>query len=425
VNDDAAPLLGGRCVDAGLNGGSVLDGIASWGDDAGPAIGASPTPPTLPADFAQSPASSEDVVPLESWAGDIEPGEVVMNESLAGATPTGLVAELMGLSGTAPCTPIPLATPTVPAGFASTRLSAVNPMIAMQEVVLDPGQRGGELVLPGLPAGPPPMPGGYALVNARGDSWSELAWTPTRVGTIPNVYPTPSTGRYLVYDGTTVLSHVAWANLKKKPCEDCILIVVHGWNTTLADAMGNFSDAAKNLGAAGSPCKVYGFAWSGDPHSTTKGAWDACLNLKASADVADQVGPGSFADFVKSIQKDCPTTTINILAHSMGCRVVLAALETGMLDVHHVVLANAAVPASAFGGEFSNAANHANQIIVANMSHDKALAWGYPNCMPKPANVLPWDITSIGGGSETFGTGNHSALWKSKAFWKGVAAKIK
>lgn len=109
------------------------------------------------------------------------------------------------------------------------------------------------------------------------------------------------------------------ASLTPPNCPPSIVIYVHGFENSAADATANFTQAAAALKAAGYTGTVYGYSWDSNP-----GAFSFDVARK-SADLNGKV----LAQLLLDIKRSCPDTKINVLTHSLGARVALRALRCG------------------------------------------------------------------------------------------------
>jgi esterase/lipase superfamily enzyme len=117
-------------------------------------------------------------------------------------------------------------------------------------------------------------------------------------------------------------------------------IFIHGYNTSFEEAVLRAAQIGHDLGIGQG---IGLFSWP------SKGEY-----LKYSADEASaEVSKYDLADFLEGYVQDGSNFGINIIAHSMGCRVLLAALEllesrntNALSQVHQVILAAADVDAN-------------------------------------------------------------------------------
>ncbi len=161
------------------------------------------------------------------------------------------------------------------------------------------------------------------------------------------------------------------ASLKPPNCPASIVIYIHGFQNTAAAATSNFNTAATSLANAGYAGTVYGFSWDSD---AGKLGFD---HARMSADLNGKV----LAQVLKDIKQCCPTTKINILTHSLGARVALAALECGGC-AHSVQMLGPAVDNEVLeeDEEFGDPAigSNAGTLMVWYNDEDDVLGTWYP-----------------------------------------------
>ena len=144
-----------------------------------------------------------------------------------------------------------------------------------------------------------------------------------------------------------------------------LTILVHGYNTTKADAGARFRQVA-----AWAPERPFlGFHWPGAP--------EYLVARKRAVDAGQ-----SLARLIEKL--DCRP---NIIGHSMGCRVIMEALarfaddtEFAIKSVGVVCLLAPAVDNDELseGGQYRRAASRARSIVAFHSHEDSILKWAYP-----------------------------------------------
>jgi esterase/lipase superfamily enzyme len=103
------------------------------------------------------------------------------------------------------------------------------------------------------------------------------------------------------------------------PCPKSMVLYVHGFGNSPADAQGNFAQAESALQAQGYTGPVVGFSWDSDTGVT---GFD---EARESANLNGVV----LADVQRRIKQQCPGIKINCMSHSLGARVILRSLKVG------------------------------------------------------------------------------------------------
>ena len=112
------------------------------------------------------------------------------------------------------------------------------------------------------------------------------------------------------------------------PCVGEIVVYVHGYFNDTQFAISNFNLAKRSLAANEHPRTVVGFSWDSNPSFV-----DPLDPVRASAnnfgiaeEIATQNG-AKLAQFLLTYRTRCPSGLVRLIAHSLGARVVLNALE--------------------------------------------------------------------------------------------------
>lgn len=167
----------------------------------------------------------------------------------------------------------------------------------------------------------------------------------------------------------------------KLTCPDTSIIFVHGVFTTLQDAINNYNDIDPVLSSKGF---LSIFSWDSDTNNNTSG-YDIISCAHSAETIADQNGM-KLAQFIFDYGNACPQMKIRVIAHSLGNRVVLQALNIlnqvriAYPDKWHQLLTSvdltaAGVPVSSVrpGGEFYDGLKMAADIHSYYSSLDRVL----------------------------------------------------
>lgn len=100
-------------------------------------------------------------------------------------------------------------------------------------------------------------------------------------------------------------------------CPEELVIYVHGFQNSPADAQENFNTARAALRANGYTQPVVGFSWDSDV---------GALDFDDAKAIATMNGK-KLAQFIADFQAQCPDTKIRLIGHSLGTRVILNALQ--------------------------------------------------------------------------------------------------
>jgi esterase/lipase superfamily enzyme len=145
-------------------------------------------------------------------------------------------------------------------------------------------------------------------------------------------------------------------------------IFVHGYNVTFSDAAKRTAQIHADLNFAGAP-----ILYSWPSRGTLKGYWYDGERVKATRK--------RFADFVLDVWKRTGVNEIHVVAHSMGNRVVAAALESISLDAaihpkppfNQIVLAAPDLDIDDFGIAVSRMQGLGKRLTLYASSRDKAI----------------------------------------------------
>lgn len=164
-------------------------------------------------------------------------------------------------------------------------------------------------------------------------------------------------------------------------CPDTAIIFVHGVFTTRQDAINNYNEIAPALSLKGF---LSIFSWDSDTNTNTSAS-----NIIRAAHTAETIGDQNgmkLAQFIFDYGTACPQMKIRLIAHSLGNRVVLQALNilnqvrVAHPDMWHELLASvdltaAGVPVLSVraGGEFYDGLKMAADIHSYYSSLDSVL----------------------------------------------------
>lgn len=213
------------------------------------------------------------------------------------------------------------------------------------------------------------------------------------------------------------------------PSTPALLIYVHGYNETPEAARGY---GLHNIGAgyreAGGQCEVATFLWC-----SRFGA----LHFRESLESANATAP-VFARAMTNLRAAAPGHRLHVLAHSLGTRVVLKAVQDHGVTLDDAAFVSPAIHQRAFepGEEFADAPGRIERLLFTQNRADRILRWyryfwgpalGQLGLRPSanaPTNFssenmeLAWkDHPSDGG----HGAILHPRYWPP--FWKALAAR--
>ncbi|WP_439026287.1 DUF726 domain-containing protein [Haloarchaeobius sp. DT45] len=156
---------------------------------------------------------------------------------------------------------------------------------------------------------------------------------------------------------------------------DELLVHVHGWRNDSNSAVEGFRESKTSLRNNGYPHPVVGFSWDSD--SSVFGWWD-------STEIAEENGK-KLANFIYQYRNRNPNTRLRLVAHSLGARVALRAIEvlnySGVTDyVDSLSLLGGAADndAVATDGRYGpDIANAVGQVDNFWKDEDDVLNWAY------------------------------------------------
>lgn len=140
-------------------------------------------------------------------------------------------------------------------------------------------------------------------------------------------------------------------------CQEELVIYIHGFDQTPARSQTKADEMEENLRNEGYNGEFWGYRWASNPAGSgipIHDAWQKWHRAKEFADAAGEL----LAAILETYCECCPDTDIHLVAHSLGARVALEAVEnlTGPLDcIKTVHLMGAAVPNSSvnkIGGDY-------------------------------------------------------------------------
>lgn len=172
--------------------------------------------------------------------------------------------------------------------------------------------------------------------------------------------------------------------LQYEPC--CILIWVHGFDNTLESADHRLRVVHNSYAGEEGCCVLLGFFWnSKPPFKTAFGAGKQAADISASG----------LAELLTQLKARYPRSRINLAGHSLGCRLILRAVQLAPQDlVNSVVLFNAAVPNDSMspGGAYYNVwKNIGGLLTIVHDHNDDVLSTYYP------AGNIPWQLPIVAG----------------------------
>ncbi|MDO9314051.1 MAG: alpha/beta hydrolase [Burkholderiaceae bacterium] len=219
---------------------------------------------------------------------------------------------------------------------------------------------------------------GRAAVLVPGAQFSDVGWLrPTRTVPLPVGLATDAT-RLLIRNkrvldpvafGVQTRELMARARLYPKSA----LVFVHGFNVSFDEAVQRAAQLARDLNYDGA---VFVFSW---PSQGT------VLRYGTDRDIADRA-VGRFVEFLGQVEQATGAEKINLIAHSMGNRVLLPALAQIAADpqskvrpkVREVILAAPAVPQSDFTSWLDTISNQGiRRFTLYASSADKAMWAGW------------------------------------------------
>ena len=103
--------------------------------------------------------------------------------------------------------------------------------------------------------------------------------------------------------------------LKTSNCPGELAIYIHGWGADEADAMEQTDRVFLSLQRSGYNIPLIGFIWNSD------------IDWNKAKKIVNENGD-LLADFIKKYKDECPTDTLRLIAHSLGSRVTLSAIQS-------------------------------------------------------------------------------------------------
>jgi hypothetical protein len=103
--------------------------------------------------------------------------------------------------------------------------------------------------------------------------------------------------------------------LKTTNCPGELAIYIHGWGADKANAMEQTDRVSLSLQKSHYKIPLIGFIWSSD------------IDWNIAKKIANENGV-LLADFIKQFKDKCPTDTLRLIAHSLGSRVTLSAIQS-------------------------------------------------------------------------------------------------
>jgi hypothetical protein len=107
-------------------------------------------------------------------------------------------------------------------------------------------------------------------------------------------------------------------------CAPELVIAIHGWTNASDDGQDKFQRAYRGLLALGYPYPIVGFSWPAD--TGTSFIVDNAIGFDRGKEMANMSAP-ALAAALQSIARQCPEMRVRLLAHSLGNRVLLQALN--------------------------------------------------------------------------------------------------
>ena len=147
-----------------------------------------------------------------------------------------------------------------------------------------------------------------------------------------------------------------------------VLLVTHGYNVDRAAGIAALSNWERLLRIPG-PGAVLGVLWPGDS------SWAHGLDYPAELSVADHAGAMLAAFLDAHFQQ---AASLSFASHSLGARLVLAAIRVLARPVRRLILMAGAVDHTSLTGEFAAAAAKVGTISVLASRKDSVLARLFP-----------------------------------------------
>jgi pimeloyl-ACP methyl ester carboxylesterase len=164
-----------------------------------------------------------------------------------------------------------------------------------------------------------------------------------------------------------------------------VLVLIHGFNSTTSDAIKHYEQVSKDVGS--SYDQVIYYLWPGGKYGLDKASFGEiernATTYSGARERVKDVLKERLASFLSGLRRQ--TKSIDILAHSMGCRLTLAALSSIPLPpqeqfVRYVYLMGAAVRNQDLdvGHEYYGAGFQCRNIYVFFSRNDPVLRNAFP-----------------------------------------------
>jgi hypothetical protein len=108
-------------------------------------------------------------------------------------------------------------------------------------------------------------------------------------------------------------------------CPPEVAILIHGWDNDLISSLKDFDRASMSIDFNEYKNPIIGIVWKSD-HPERSTIVEAEEDWKSAKEIATDAGHG-LAKFLRDFKGHCNDTTLRIVAHSLGTRVVVSALE--------------------------------------------------------------------------------------------------
>jgi hypothetical protein len=148
-----------------------------------------------------------------------------------------------------------------------------------------------------------------------------------------------------------------------------VLMGVHGYNVNRADGIAHLSNWEGLLQFPNSPSIFVGLLWPGDS------IWAHGLDYPEEPRIANEAGTlvGSFLD-----ANFGNAASVSFASHSLGARVVLAAISNTTLTPRRVILMAGAIDDNCLDTEFQSAAAKTGRISALASKRDSVLSTLFP-----------------------------------------------
>jgi hypothetical protein len=168
-----------------------------------------------------------------------------------------------------------------------------------------------------------------------------------------------------------------------------VLVGTHGFNVDRASGIAALSNWERQLQLP-SPSVFVGFLWPGDS------IWGHGLDYPEEPRIADAAGQ-LLATFIDATFRSA--ASIAFASHSLGCRVILAAIANSKLAVRRAIIMAGAIDADTLITEYATAAERVGEISVLASRKDQVLSMLFPlgNFLGGILTVgHPWLRTALG-----------------------------